>query len=102
MDICDFCYAPEPRYVHRCERFALAPEPAVGFHGYVDTDGEWAACEECHQCLIARADRALMARSMTGEKHFTDNRPSESDGVYKMKVLQAFLDRYQGEWAPES
>ena len=58
--ICDFCSAPDPGWRY----------PARNFIGYAacgivgESVGEWAACQECHQLIVAGDRSRLTERSV--------------------------------------
>lgn len=59
---CDFCYAERPTWLYRCESFESAP--GIGW----ESDGDWAACDECHVRIERRdVDAMLDHRDLSAE-----------------------------------
>jgi hypothetical protein len=55
---CDFCSAPFPAWVHPSADFSI---PHLG---WVSADGAWAACDVCHEMIMAEAQVRLRDRAV--------------------------------------
>ena len=64
--VCDFCYAPGPRWEYPCQdyAFALVVGDAVSIG---ESTGGWLACNPCHELIEAGRHGDLAMRSATSK-----------------------------------
>ena len=89
-DVCDFCLGDNPTWTHLTQRFRV--EGHGVFPDFVDTDGQWAACDNCHQLIVAGEQEQLVLTRIPA---------TMTEWLYHGAVLRAFWAHRTGEWAKD-
>lgn len=90
-EVCDFCLSDQPAFVHETVRFFLPGQPA-----YVEMDGAWGACAQCHELILAGDLGELTERLATSQ---VPNVDLTAPGVaYHERVLRGFWDYRTTRW----
>lgn len=90
-EVCDFCLAPDPRFVHLSLIFFLPGDP-----NYQEADGEWGACEVCHHLILAEDLTGLIGRLSVDD---VDDSPRGR--AYHERVVRGFWDYRTKAWVQE-
>jgi hypothetical protein len=60
--VCDFCLVTRPTWEYPAERMPLLGHPLVD-----ESEGEWAACDECHALIDAHKLQELIDRCIKAQ-----------------------------------
>lgn len=89
-EVCDFCLSDHPEFVHESLIFFLPGDPA-----YQEMDGEWGACAQCHELILAEDLGALIGR-LDAKARPADT--TEWGRAYHDRVVRGFWDYRTRVW----
>lgn len=89
---CDFCSRTPAPWTFPCRSAAMKPPPGLGIRVHISVS-DWAACEECYDC-ITTDDRYALAERMVLDPRLTEREVLiVRANLRRMHALQFFAAR---------
>jgi hypothetical protein len=92
--ICDFCVQPDPTWTHFTKKFVTDKVAHLGEKTY-DDDGMWAACDSCHDLILAEDRRTLLRRSVNMDPNPEANGATTRINQLHTLFWQNYLYRFE-------